>query len=536
MAHLRNLSRLLVLALAATPVVACSGSQPEDDSGDDSALVNGTTSGASDDAVVAVFRRDQPWCAATLVGQNVLLTALHCVTDIDSSGSELSVGAPIQPNELSIHMGTKPAVATAATVSRIVMPDAVKTANGPVPLKSNDVALLFVQPVDPAFAKLRPATLSTRSVEGDETVNVVGYTQVAIDPLGVFTSLERQRRDDVYVWAGASEHSLVRADLDDGRSFYWRNRGAEFTTETVACGSDSGGPAFDVQGNLVGIVSGVVGDCIGGSLSVFTDIASHADFIKKATQSAGQLCLTDSQCGPASSGRVCDGKTNRCILGCRSGSNGCAAGATCSVQGQPAGTLGICRTTSGPNDPSDPAYNNGPYTAPSGATCPGDPLCPTAQGTRECQVDTDCNGQPGTKPRVCDIPRGRCLDGCRVGAQQSMCGTNQTCGASHDDPMLGSCQAAQTPTPPANQPPAAPPTMQPDSVPPSTPADTVVSNSPSGADAGPKKKKNAAKGTDGGCSVGAAHAPTRASSTATVWALAIAALAFRRKSRRSQST
>ncbi|MFO0673447.1 MAG: trypsin-like serine protease [Polyangiaceae bacterium] len=534
MALLRS-HTLVALLLASTSVVACSASSedPSEDESNPSALVNGTTSGASDDAVVGLFRRGDPWCAATLIGQNVLLTALHCVADLDTSGQEAMVGQVFQPNELTVHIGTKPAVASAANVSRIVVPDNVKNANGPVPLKSNDIALVYVQPIDPAFSKLKPATLATNVAASDTSVNVIGYTQVQIDPFGIFTSLERQRRDGVYVWAGAAEHSLVRADLDDGRSFYWRNRVGEFTTETVACGSDSGGPAFDASGKLVGVVSGVVGACVGGSLSVFTDIASHADFVKQATQTAGKLCLTDSQCGNATSGKVCDAKTNRCVLGCRSASNGCATGATCSAQGAAPGTIGICRTTSTTNDPSDPQYNNGPYTAPAGATCPGDPLCPPSQGTRECQVDTDCKGVYGSKPRVCDIPRGRCLDGCRVSVA-GMCASGQSCGASHDDPLIGACQAAAVTPPAPNTPPASPPTLPPETVPTSTQPDSVVSpgTDPTAApDAGPttKKKKNGAKSDGGGCSMSSGS--TQGSSLAGFGLVMGLALAARRRRR-----
>lgn len=209
MALLRS-HTLVALLLASTSVVACSASSedPSEDESNPSALVNGTTSGASDDAVVGLFRRGDPWCAATLIGQNVLLTALHCVADLDTSGQEAMVGQVFQPNELTVHIGTKPAVASAANVSRIVVPDNVKNANGPVPLKSNDIALVYVQPIDPAFSKLKPATLATNVAASDTSVNVIGYTQVQIDPFGIFTSLERQRRDGVYVWAGAADRSI----------------------------------------------------------------------------------------------------------------------------------------------------------------------------------------------------------------------------------------------------------------------------------------------------------------------------------------
>ncbi len=529
--NLRNslLSASLLSLLA--PLAACSAGDAasEEVDEDNGALLGGTESTAEDDAVFALYRRGEPWCAATLIAPNVLLTALHCVADLDTSGPQPMVGARLMPQELSVHFGNKPSANRAAIVSRIVVPDAVEKAQGPVPLRSIDIAALYVQPIDASFAQVKPRTVSQKPSQGDSTVRVVGYTTVARDPFGFFTQLRRERRDGVYVWAGAQERSLVQAVLEDGRSFYWRNRAAELTTEVVACGSDSGGPAFDLAGNLVGIVAGVVGECAQGSLSVFTDVASQAPFLQKLLGGTSQLCLTDAQCGAAASGRVCDAKTNRCMLGCRVGSNQCGAGTTCSVQGQPVGTLGICR---GPNGagPSDPLYNQGPYTAPEAAKCPGDPLCPQTPGTRECQVDAECKGQVGAKPRVCDIPRGRCLDGCRVAAQ-GMCSAGQACGASADDPNIGLCQAAQTPPPVANTPPASPPTIQ--SEPPAAGEhpDAIVGPGGESGDAGPKKKKKSkAAGDDGGCSVSQSGAPAPVG-FAVALGLALA-LASRRRARR----
>jgi MYXO-CTERM domain-containing protein len=526
------ITRLGPLALAATAFMACSGADSgEEDPGEDNgALVGGTDSGPQDDATLAVFRRGQPYCAATVIAPNVLLTALHCVADVDDKGI---VGKPFQPYELTVHFGAKPTAQRAALVSKIVVPDAVAQAAGAADLRSNDIAALYVQPVDPAFAQIRPRTPATQPFAADRQVSVVGYTVEGQNQLGGFMSLRRQRRDGVYVWAGANDHSYVQAVLQDGRSYYWRNRPAELTTELVACGSDSGGPAFDIQGNLVGLVVGVVGECVPGSLSVFTDVGSHADFIQKIIGATSTVCLTDLQCGQPGSGKVCDSRTNHCMRGCRSGGMLCASGATCSAQGQPLGTIGICRSKSGPLDPSDPMYDDGPYAAPENAKCPGDPLCPPAAGVRECTTDVECKGVNGSKPRVCDIPRGRCLDGCRVNSA-GMCSTGQTCGASQQDPQIGLCQAATMPAPPAGAPPASPPVIQ--SEPPSTSSgqpDMVTGPGSDDYDTGTttkKKKKNKAKGGEG-CSVG-----TVGSSSTVAFPLGLALLGLalgRRRSKRA---
>jgi MYXO-CTERM domain-containing protein len=534
MSSLRALTSLALLAICVAPIAACSADASEDDgNGDEAAIINGELSGTEDDAVVALYRRGQPHCTATVVGENVLVTALHCVAELQQQGPQTHpmLGERIRPSELTVFAGAHPAQRPSATVVKVVVPDPVKMDAGPVPMSSNDVAIIYVQPTDPAFAKIRPRRLAQQPAQNNQDVTVVGYGgQNDSDRQSGRTSAQRMRRTTRVV-AGASQRALVRAQLESGTDVAWRNLPLEFTTETVACGGDSGGPAFDSQGNVVGIVSAIVGECVEGSLSVFSDIASHSDFLNQAVTGSKAIgCLSDTQCGGASSGKICDTKSNKCILGCRASGNGCPSGKACSTQGQTPGTVGICRAFNSGNEPSDPAYDSGPFTLPDmpGITCPGNPLCPTTNvpQQRECRSDSECNGQNGVKPRVCDIPLGRCLDGCRM-QTQGMCATGQACGAYQDDPAIGLCQVA-TPPPPPPGPPASPPQVQPQPVPASTTPDlTIGTGETSDPTTAPKKKKNKAKSGDNACSVGAVG-----SGTSAPLGLALLALASLRRRRR----
>jgi hypothetical protein len=63
-------------------------------------------------------------------------------------------------------------------------------------------------------------------------------------------------------------------------------------------------------------------------------------------------CTTDSDCGGATSGRICDAASSACVAGCRGtsgnmGGNGCPAGMTCSASG---GAVGTCGTATAPMD------------------------------------------------------------------------------------------------------------------------------------------------------------------------------------------
>lgn len=533
MSLLRTFTPLALMAVCLSGV-ACSDSLDDGSGNDDSAIINGTTSGTEDDAVVALYRRGQAYCGGTIIGQNVILTALHCVSEVTGSGTTPTIGDRIQPNEITIQIGANPGNKTAATVSRIVTEDPVRyQSTSSNPMSGNDIAILYVQPQNSAFSAIRPRRVTTtRSVQQGDSVTVVGYggdgtnagsnynnsydnsqygnsnsngqygsnsqygnsnsqygsnSQYANAQAGNTYNntasgsnawTRRLRRSGVPVLAGPSDHTSVQSQGSSTQgSVSWTNKAREFTTDTVACGGDAGGPAFDTNGNVVGIVSGVVGQCVVGSLSVFTDVASHADFIQQSIQGVSNLgCLSDSQCGNTSSGQVCDARTNRCVQGCRSSGNSCGSGLSCSTSSlstqynsSGVGYQGICGSgnmTYGST--SNSYYDNGPYTNPSypSITCPGNPLCPTLSGTdesattkRECSQDTDCNGQNGVKPRVCDIPMGRCLDGCRV-ATAGMCPTGTTCGAYQEDPLIGLCQVSAPAVVPGV--PATPPSYTPD--------------------------------------------------------------------------
>ncbi len=55
-------------------------------------------------------------------------------------------------------------------------------------------------------------------------------------------------------------------------------------------------------------------------------------------------CIADAQCGNVTSGLVCDPKTNACIQGCRTGGNGCPNEQTCTFPAE-SSEIGECKAT-----------------------------------------------------------------------------------------------------------------------------------------------------------------------------------------------
>ena len=58
-------------------------------------------------------------------------------------------------------------------------------------------------------------------------------------------------------------------------------------------------------------------------------------------------CATDGDCGSATSGRVCDATTRRCVAGCSASPtrNHCPAGQFCTSSDATGATVGTCTTT-----------------------------------------------------------------------------------------------------------------------------------------------------------------------------------------------
>lgn len=132
-------------------------------------------------------------------------------------------------------------------------------------------------------------------------------------------------------------------------------------------------------------------------------------------------CTTDANCGTTTSGQVCNPTTSTCQAGCRgSGGNGCPTGSTCSSSD---GTIGTC---SGPD--------GGPVTD-GGVDAGGD-------AGDLCRVDSQCGAV--NSGRICDTRILRCVDGCR-GSGGNGCPAGLLC--SSISTLGGKCEPA--PTPPA---------------------------------------------------------------------------------------
>ncbi len=224
-------------------------------------IVNGTASGADDDAVVLIFthvpEKDTPQgqyylnCTGVLLAPNLVLTARHCVSETSNgnftckmdgslgTGTGGKVLADFTPAESHVLVGAKlpdtlDPTTFPGTGSSYVHDSATVLCNA-------DVALIVLaKPI--ADAKIAPIRLDA-PVTPDEGLSVVGWGATVTD----FLPSQRQRRDGVtVVEVGPSSTFHVGGQLGAN----------EFLASESVCTGDSGGPAFDAKtGAVVGVVS-----------------------------------------------------------------------------------------------------------------------------------------------------------------------------------------------------------------------------------------------------------------------------------------
>jgi len=256
------------------------------------AIVNGSPSDGAQNNVVLVYYPSQRFvCTGTLVAPSVVLTARHCVMDLPtgnsvgcgSDGEAVTggdVGDDYPASELEVYVGdTRSSFFPAPTAhgTKIVHDDATN-------LCDHDVALLEIAPPVTDVTPARLVLDAWPSV--DEAVTVVGW--------GVSGEQGITRR--------RAERSGVDV-LSVGPAVY---QGVDvppngFLLGESICNGDSGGPAFDADGVILGVASyGTNGmaesdsdplaacvDAGDGVLNTFTSIAPFADTILKAFADTG---------------------------------------------------------------------------------------------------------------------------------------------------------------------------------------------------------------------------------------------------------
>ena len=263
-----------LLALAGAAVAGCEQQAPEDLARSEAPIIGGKLD-VADKGVVSLLKQVEggyyPACSGTLLTQNLVLTAHHCVAALSS------------PDGASVECG-KTTFGTLDQASRmLVSVEANVGADGLNPFRvsqvwvppgdsavcGRDIALLLLTGSGvPAGAAKPIEPILTRELAADEVFAAIGFgLQDPLDETGE-TAGHRMSVTNAKVFCEG-----VECGTDIVKE-------GEFIASSPVCSGDSGGPALDKDGRVGGVTSRGDDKC---TVGIYTTVSAWRDFIVEKT-------------------------------------------------------------------------------------------------------------------------------------------------------------------------------------------------------------------------------------------------------------
>ena len=263
-------ARGLVLAAVAWATLACSASTDADVSSRTQTIAGGTLDLSHQNVFLLVRESEQSvaLCTATLIAPNLLLTARHCVSPGTGDDHVLCgdsvLGEPYPGRAFIATNDAQP-----RRNSEVFHGIDVRIPGLGEDTCGYDVALIILKENVAADVSTPAVPRIDREVIPGESYTAVGYGE---NESGELTH-------------GRMQLGNLSVECQPG-SCGEGVESTEFLGETGICSGDSGGPALDADGKVVGVVSRGGADC---STPVYSTVTAWHDFIIETATEAAML-------------------------------------------------------------------------------------------------------------------------------------------------------------------------------------------------------------------------------------------------------